>query len=121
MAFTGLFQSALGGRGITIMRLTKSRYIGITWSPILPLAIVGRTLPLSKRTQPLISFLSLLLPGIYWQVQLPRINLRLADQQKGKANVFVQIYDPFSSYPFCPVRCISLTMEARFKNDSLGW
>ena len=37
------------------------------------------------------------IPGI--QAQLPRINLRLSVQQKGKANVFVQIYDPFSSMP----------------------
>jgi len=49
------------------------------------------------------------LPGR--RTQLPRINLKLSDQQKGEADVFIQIYDPFSPYPFCPVRCISLTMD----------
>lgn len=43
--------------------------------------------------------------------ELPRINIRLSDQQKGRAWVSVWIYDPFSPYPFCPVRCISFEMD----------
>lgn len=53
-------------------------------------------------------------------MQLPRINIRLSDQQIGKAWVCVWIYDPFSSYPFCPVRCISFEMD-RPGSKSIVW
>lgn len=54
------------------------------------------------------------------QMQLPRINIRLTDQQIGRAWVCVWIYDPFSPYPFCPVRCISFEMK-RPGSRTLVW
>lgn len=44
-------------------------------------------------------------------IRFPRINIRLTDRQIGRAWVCVWIYDPFSPYPFCPVRCISFEMN----------